>query len=88
MAEGHSPEDAEAFFRELERQMRAGQREWGVRIHVHRAEDRIHCAFALTQGAGRYREVETTSCEELSDLTSLFRRYADRIWSSLFPERG
>jgi hypothetical protein len=88
MAEELSPEDAEAFFRGLERQMRAGQREWGVRIHVHRAEDRIHCAFALTKGAGRYSEVETSSCEERSELTSLFHRYADRIWSSLFPERS
>jgi hypothetical protein len=87
MAEEISPEDADAFFRELERQMQAGQREWGVRIHIHRAEDRIHCAFALTKGAGRYSEVETNSCEQLSELTSLFRQYADRIWSSLFPER-
>jgi hypothetical protein len=87
MAEGLAPDDAEAFFRELERQMRAGQREWDVRIHVHRGEDRIHCAFALTKGAGRYGELETTSCEEQSELTEPFRQYADRIWSSLFPER-
>jgi hypothetical protein len=88
MAAELSPEDPEAFFRELERQMRTGQREWGVRIHVHRTEDRVHCAFALTKGAGRYSEVETSSCEEPSELTSLFRRYAEKIWSSLFPERG
>lgn len=88
MAEERPPEDAEALFQELERQMRAGQREWGVRIHVHRDEDRIHCAFALTKGAGRYSEVETSSCEQLPELTSLFRRYADKIWSSLFPDRG
>jgi hypothetical protein len=40
----------------------------------------------VTRGGGRYGEVTTASCEGLGKLESLFRQYAERIWSTLLAE--
>jgi hypothetical protein len=81
-----SPEEAERYLERLERELSGGDRDWAVRIHVHRAGNRFHCAFAVTRGGGRYGEVTTASCEGLGQLESLFRQYAERIWSTLLAE--
>jgi hypothetical protein len=39
-----SPEEAERFFERLERELSLGPRDWAVRMHVHRAEDRLQYA--------------------------------------------
>jgi hypothetical protein len=83
-----SPEDAERYFERLERELSADRRDLAARIHIHRAGHRLQYAFALTRGAGRYEEVTTGSCEDVSELQSTLHRYAEEVWTSLFPEEG
>jgi hypothetical protein len=83
-----SPEDAERYFERLERELSAERRDLAARIHIHRAGHRLQYAFALTRGAGRYEEVTTGSCDDVSELQATLHHYAEKVWTSLFPEEG
>jgi hypothetical protein len=82
------PEEAARYFERLERELSAGRRDLAARIHIHRAGDRLQYAFALTRGAGRYEEVTTGACDDVSELQATLHHYAEKVWSSLFSDEG
>jgi hypothetical protein len=46
-----APEEFEGFFKRLERELSLGPRDWAVRMHVHRAEDRRQYASQRGEGS-------------------------------------
>ncbi len=79
-------EDAEEFFRRLEREIQTG-RAAQARIHIHREGERLHAAFALSRGEGRYGELMTSVVEDLTEFQTLFQLYAEETWRALFPDK-
>ncbi len=80
-------EDAEEFFRRLEREIQTG-RAAAARIHIHREGERLHAAFALSRGEGRYGELMTSVVEDLTEFQTLFQLYAEETWRALFPDKS
>ncbi len=78
-------EDAEEFFRRLEREIQTGTAA-AARIHIHREGERLHAVFALSRGDGRYGELMTSVVEDFTELQTLFQRCADETWRALAPD--
>lgn len=81
-----SPEEAQRYFAQLERELGRGARHPAARLHAHREGTRLHCVLGITEGGGRYRSVDTRACEDREAFEDCLREFGERIWSALFPQ--
>lgn len=86
MSDALSPEEAEAYFARLERELARGAAHLAARLHAHREGTRIHCVLGVTEGGGRYRSVETRASEGREAFEDCLREFGEKIWSALLPE--